>query len=249
MRILALEFYKNGRMKESFAFGGSLEKEKININKDYPASLQNYLIDTGKEVILVDTGLPVETPDFEDKPDQALYMGEKIANFKEALKNVGYAPEDISKVVLTHKHPDHAGELRMFNHAKIYISKIELEAMSVAGDNLVEVNFTDGQYKNFDKSQIISENIYIVPAYGHTTGNSLIVVYDNGIHYMIHGDVTYTDEALRQNQLSVVFEDKGQAIETLNKVRTFIKENDTVYLSTHTPEGVTSLKNKTIMKL
>lgn len=66
---------------------------------------------------------------------------------------------------------------------------------------------------------------------------------------MIHGDVTYTDEALRQNQLSVVFEDKGEAIETLNKVRTFIKENDTVYLSTHTPEGVTSLKNKTIMKL
>ncbi|MFL0165674.1 hypothetical protein [Candidatus Clostridium helianthi] len=67
---------------------------------------------------------------------------------------------------------------------------------------------------------------------------------------MIHGDVTYTDEALRQNQLSVVFEDKGQASETLNKVRTFIKENDTVYLSTHTPEAVTSLiKNKTIMKL
>ncbi|WP_271814440.1 hypothetical protein [Clostridium beijerinckii] len=66
---------------------------------------------------------------------------------------------------------------------------------------------------------------------------------------MIHGDVTYTDEALRKNQLSVLFEDKGQAIETLNKVRTFIKENNTVYLSTHTPEGVTSLKNKTIMKL
>lgn len=236
-------------MEESFAFGGSLEKEKINISKDYPASLQNYLIDTGKDVILVDTGLPVETPDFEDKPDQALYMGEKIANFKEALKNVGYTPEDVSKVVLTHKHPDHAGELRMFDHAKIYISKIELEAMNIAGDNLVEVNFTDGQYKNFDKSQIISENIYMLPAYGHTTGNSLIVVYDNGIHYMIHGDVTYTDEALRQNQLSVVFEDKGQAIETLNKVRTFIKENDTVYLSTHTPEGVTSLKNNTIMKL
>lgn len=30
MKILALEFYKNGEMKEGFAFGGSLEKEKIN---------------------------------------------------------------------------------------------------------------------------------------------------------------------------------------------------------------------------
>ena len=75
-------------MKEAFALGGSLEKEKINPNKEYPASLQNYLIDTGKEVILVDTGVPVETPDFEDKPDQAMYMGEKVANFIDALKNI-----------------------------------------------------------------------------------------------------------------------------------------------------------------
>ena len=66
---------------------------------------------------------------------------------------------------------------------------------------------------------------------------------------MIHGDVTYTDEALRQNQLSVVFEDKDLAKQTLENVRTFIKENNTVYLTTHTPEGLSSLKNNTIMKL
>lgn len=35
MKILALEFYKNGRMKETFALGGALEKEKINTNKEY----------------------------------------------------------------------------------------------------------------------------------------------------------------------------------------------------------------------
>lgn len=29
MKIVALEFYKNGRMNESFALGGSLEKEKL----------------------------------------------------------------------------------------------------------------------------------------------------------------------------------------------------------------------------
>ena len=249
MKILALEFYKNGWMKESFALGGSLEKKKIDPTKEYAASLQNYLIDTGKEVILVDTGLPIETPDFEEKSDQALYMGEKIANFKEALKNIGYEANDIDKVILTHKHPDHAGELRMFDHAKIYISKTEIEAMNIASDNIVAVNFTDGKYKNFDESQLISENIHMLPAYGHTTGNSLVVVESEDLYYMIHGDVTYTDEALKQNQLSVVFEDKNLAQETLNKVRTFIKENNTIYLSTHTPEGLSSLKNKTIMKL
>jgi glyoxylase-like metal-dependent hydrolase (beta-lactamase superfamily II) len=249
MKILALEFYKNGRMKESFALGGSLEKEKVNPNKEYPASLQNYLIDTGEEVILVDTGLPVETPDFEEKPDQSMYMGEKVANFKEALRNIGYEPKDVNKIILTHKHPDHAGELRLFDDAKIYISRIEADAMNLTNDNIIKVDFIDGQYKNFAKSQTISEHIIMVPAYGHTTGNSLVIAEINGVYYMLHGDVTYTDEALRQNQLSVVFEDKDLAKETLEKVRTFIKENDTVYLGTHTPEALDSLKNNIIMKL
>ena len=249
MKILALEFYKNGEMKEAFALGGSLEKEKINPDKKYAASLQNYLVDTGNDVILVDTGLPVETPNFEPKPDQMLYMGEKVADFKTALKSIGYEPKDVTKVLLTHKHPDHAGELRLFDHAKIYLSHVEADAMNLNGENVVKVDFKDGQYKNFEKSEIISENVIMIPAYGHTTGNSLILVKDNDKHFMIHGDVTYTDEALRQNQLSVVFEDKDLAKETLNTVRSFIKENDTVYLSTHTPEGLSSLKNNTIMKL
>lgn len=249
MKILALEFYNNGVMKESFALGGSLEKEKINDKKEYAASLQNYLIDTGKEVILIDTGLPVETPDFEFKPDQALYMGNKIATFTEALAKTGYKIEDVDKVILTHKHPDHAGELRLFDHAKIYISRIEADSMKIDSDNIVKVDFSDGQYKNFENSQIISDNIVMIPAYGHTKGNSLVIAFDNDINYMIHGDVTYTDEALRQEQLSVVFEDKDLAKQTLEKVRTFIKENNTVYLGTHTPESLSSLKNNTIMKL
>lgn len=249
MKILALEFYKNGRMKEAFALGGTLEKEKVNTDKVYPASLQNYLIDTGSEVILVDTGLPVETPDFEDKPDLPLFMGEKVANFKDALKNIGYEPKDVSKVILTHKHSDHAGELRLFDHAKIYMSHIEADAMEANGENIVRVDFTDGKYKNFDESQNISDNIVMIPAYGHTTGSSLIIVEDKGVYYMIHGDVTYTDEALRQNQLSVVFEDLELAKQTLGKVRTFIKENHTVYLGTHTPESLASLKDNIIMKL
>jgi len=249
MKIVALEFYKNGEMREAFALGGSMDKDKIDQTKIYPASLQNYLIDTGKELILVDTGLPVETKDFERKPDQMLYMGEKVADFVTALKNVGHKPEDIDKVIITHKHPDHSGEIRLFNNAKIYISEIEATAMKLEGDNIVKVTFEDGQYKNFDANKKIAEGITMLPAYGHTNGNSIVVVENEGLHFMIHGDITYTDEALRRNELSVVFEDKELAKVSLEKVRDFIKANDTVYISTHTPEGITSLANKTVMKL
>lgn len=249
MEIKALEFYRNGEMKESFAMGGSMDKEKIDENKTYPSSLQNYLIDTGDKVILVDTGLPVETPDFKKDPKQKIYTGEKVANFLEAMANVGYKPEDVDIVVLTHKHPDHAGELRLFGHAQIFVSQIEADAMKLEGENINRVTFKDGQYKNFEASEKIADGVVMLPAYGHTKGNSIVVAEDEGLHYLIHGDVTYTDEALRQNYLSIVFEDKESAAATLNKVREFVKENDTVYLSTHTPEGVTSLKEKSIMKL
>lgn len=249
MKIFALEFYKNGFMKEAFAFGGSVPKEEIDIKKTYEASLQNYLIDTGKEVILVDTGVPVETPDQKPSPEQMIYTGEKVNNFVDALKAVGYEPKDVDKIIVTHKHPDHTGELRLFNNAKIYISEIEANAMNLNGDNIVKVKFESGEYKNFKQSEKIAENLVMLPAYGHTKGNSIAVLELDGINYMFHGDVTYTDEALRKNALSVVFEDIDLAKETLENVREFIKNNDTVYLSTHTPEALVALKEKKIMKL
>ena len=249
MKILALEFYNNGFMREAFAFGGSAEKENIDQSKNYESSLQNYLIDTGKEVILVDTGVPVETPEVDPQPGQMIYQGKKVDNFVDALKNLGYEPKDVDKVIVTHKHPDHTGELRLFNHAKIYISEIEADAMKLDGDNIVRVKFESGPYKNFKQSEKIAENLVMLPAYGHTKGNSIAVLEADGLNYMFHGDVTYTDEALRRNELSVVFEDKDLARETLENVREFVKENDTVYLSTHTPEALISLKEKKIMKL
>jgi Zn-dependent hydrolases, including glyoxylases len=241
MKIIALEFYKNGEMKESFALGGSLSAEQIDPNKKYSASLQNYLIDTGNEVILIDTGLPIETPAFEKKEDQPLYMGEKVADFLQALESVGYKPEQVDKIIVTHKHPDHSGELRRFPNAKVYISRKEAESMKLEGEHIIPVDFKDGAFENFEQSEIISENLVMIPAYGHTTGNSLAILKKDEIYYLFHGDVTYTDEALRRKQLSVVFEDKEMAWDTLEKVRTFVEQNPTVYLSTHTPEALTSL--------
>ena len=249
MKIVALKFYENGEMTEDFAMGGSLAPEKLDMEKKYPSSLQNYLIDTGDDVILVDTGLPIEAPDQEKTPGAKLFIGTKVNDFVKALAKEGYKPEDVTKVILTHKHPDHSGEIRLFSHAEIFVSKIEADALKLNADNITKVEFEDGQYKNFENSKKIVHGVTMLPAYGHTTGNSIVIAEIDGLSYMLHGDVTYTDEALRRNQLSVVFEDKNAAAETLNRVRDFIKENDTVYLSTHTPEGVTSLEDKLIMKL
>ena len=66
---------------------------------------------------------------------------------------------------------------------------------------------------------------------------------------MFQGDITYTDEALYENKLSIFFEDLEKARNTLDNVREFVRNNHTVYLSTHTPLGYENLENKKIMDL
>ena len=229
MKIKAVKLYEGGSFTEEFVFGG---ENKADGRKDvsYPGSLQNFLIDTGSEVILVDTGLPSETP----------FKGyTKINDYVPALEALGYKPEQVSKILVTHKHPDHTGELRAFPNAKIYIAPEDADALKLTGDNVIRATYSDGAYHNFPQSQ----------KKGHTNGNSIVIAECDGVYYMMHGDVTYTDAALKANKLSIVFEDIKAARETLDLVREFIKKNPTVYLSTHTPEGVANLEGKVIMKL
>ena len=249
MKIEAVRLYEGGYMTQPFAMGGGVSEPIFDETKTYPSSLQNYVIDTGSEVILIDTGIPKESPDSPPKEGQKIYQGKRIDDYMTALEKLGYRPEQVTKILLTHKHPDHSGELRSFPNAKIYLSGAEADALKLEGDNIVRAAYEDGPYHNFEKSEKIAEGVYFLPAPGHTKGNSIVIVETDGLFYMIHGDITYTDAALIENRLSVVFEDVEAARETLLKARTFIEENPTVYLSTHTPESLTSLKEKRIMKL
>ena len=121
--------------------------------------------------------------------------------------------------------------------------------MKLTGENIITPEFKDGAFYNFPESENIAENVWMLPAKGHTKGNSIVIVKDGDLFYMIHGDVTYCDAALKANNLSIIFEDKETARTTLDRVREFIKNNPTVYLSTHCPEGYENLEMKRIMKL
>lgn len=247
VQVKAVKLYDGGFMMKSFACGGGLPAGSIAEEK-LRSSLQNYVIDTGAEVILVDTGFPAES-EFPVTKDSVITFGDKVANYVDALKAAGYKPAQVSKILITHKHPDHTGELRHFPNAKIYISRIEADDMGLTGDNVVRVDFTDGAYKNFPACQKIADGVYYIFAPGHTKGNSIVIVEAGDKFYMIHGDVTYTDEALIENKLSVANEDLNAARDTLSKVRDFINANPTVYLSTHTPLGYENLAAQKIMTL
>ena len=250
MIIKAVKFRKDGFYTQPFAFGGEDGAEKFNPNIRYRGSLQNYLIDTGKEVILVDTGLPAGTPEEVPNENSFGFTGFDICNYMDAFKNLGYKPEQVTKILLTHRHADHSGELKSFPNAKIYVNEEETGAEELKGlNNIIPVKFTDGAYYNFPESQKVADGVYYIKAKGHTKGNSIVIVEDGGLFYMIHGDITYVDEALYQNKLSVVFDDLAAARETLDRVREFIKNHPTVYCGTHTPQGYENLEAKRVMDL
>ena len=250
MEIKAVKFRKDGFYTQPFAFGGEEGMDKYDPNIRYRGSLQNYLIDTGDEVILVDTGLPAGTP--EEAPDETslLYTGKDICTYMEAFAALGYRPEQVTKILLTHRHSDHSGELRSFPNAQIFVNAEELSADELQGlPNLVPVQFTDGAYFNFPESQKIRDGVTLIKAKGHTRGNSIIIVENDGLFYMIHGDITYIDEALYADKLSVVFDDLPAARETQDRIREFIRNHPTVYMGTHTPQGYENLEAKRIMDL
>lgn len=250
MIVKAVRLLDNGFMTRPFAMGGEEGTDKFDPSVRYRSSLQNFLIDTGDEVILVDTSVPAKMPEQVPDENTQIYMGTWVNNYIDALAKEGYKPEQVSKILITHKHADHTGELRHFPNAKIYASAEEAKADELKDyPNVVPVEFKDGAYHNFDATEIIADGVRLVQAKGHTTGNSIVIAEDGELFYMLHGDVTYTDEALYENKLSIVFEDIEAARDTLDRVREFIRNNPTVYLSTHTPLGYENLEEKKVMDL
>ena len=109
------------------------------------------------------------------------FTGKDICSYMEAFTALGYKPEQVTKILLTHRHADHSGELKSFPNAKIYVNKDEVSAAELQGlENLVPVEFTDGAYYIFPECQKIGEGIYLIKAKGHTNGNSIVIVEPDG---------------------------------------------------------------------
>lgn len=246
--IKAVRMYDHGFMNQQFAFGGEEGKDAFDEQIIYRSSLQNFLIDMGDEVILVDTGFQNDFAAPAKKLGGPLYMGDKVNDYMTSFAEMGYKPEQVTKILITHKHPDHTGALQYFPNAKVYISPEDADAMKLEGDNIILAEYKES-YKNFPRAEKIAEGLWFIDAKGHTKGNSIVVLEHDGLYYMFHGDVTYCDAALKANKLSIIFEDMAAARETLGRVRQFINDNPTVYLSTHCPEGYENLEMKRVMIL
>ena len=141
--IKAVRMFDNGFMNQSFAFGGEEGKAAFDEQIIYRSSLQNFLIDTDEGVILVDTGFRADFQAPARKLGAPLYMGELVDDYLSAFTKLGYSPEQVVKIIITHKHNDHTDALSFFPNAAIYIGKRAELLFSKLKMNRVQISLFD----------------------------------------------------------------------------------------------------------
>lgn len=154
-----------------------------------------FLIDTGSEYILYDTGCHPDANNGHWPPHHA-----KIFRFKATaeqqllnrLAQIGVKPEDIRKVVLSHMHLDHMGGVGLFPEAEVWAP----EADYVYAQTLVHLTTDVLAHKGYIRSELdtpvkqyylVKEDFELVPGIdvinlpGHTPGLlGLVVKLDGG---------------------------------------------------------------------
>jgi len=169
-----------------------------NLILDFP--YMGYLLQNGKQNILVDTGI------HEDNIIDGKAWGGCPAEggnryVLEALEKEGITPKDIDTVIYTHLHNDHAGCALLFPEAKTFFQKDEyinllnpLPTQKIRADfdnrtpgdlsKLKDIYMVDGDFE-------LPNGLKCYKLPGHTSGSMAIVVPTEEGRYVITGDIPH----------------------------------------------------------
>lgn len=169
-------------------------------------ALRPLLVVTGKERVLVDTGIG----DKWDSKNTDMYRIEHTYTIESSLARAGFRPEDVTKVVLTHLHFDHAGaatkpgptgkHIPRFPNARHYVQQREWEAAvnpnrrsraSYRPDDFLPVQAA-GLLELIDGPFALEPGLELLPTGGHTPGHQ-VVLLRSGVSTAIYwGDLIPT---------------------------------------------------------
>ncbi|KEI44922.1 MBL fold metallo-hydrolase [Saccharopolyspora rectivirgula] len=177
------------------------------------------LIETDRELVLVDTGFGTRdiTTDYEKLTRRWLLMTRPELNPSETavhqVAQLGYRPEDVRHIVLTHLDRDHIGGLPDFPHATVHLHDTEFETMQLGLDRgrYLRHQWAHGPHWSVHSSSEgekwfgfeavrdlpgLPPEILLVPLFGHTRGHTGVAVrtgdrwlLDAGDAYFAHGQL------------------------------------------------------------
>jgi glyoxylase-like metal-dependent hydrolase (beta-lactamase superfamily II) len=162
-------------------------------------SINAYLINTGSQLFLVDTGA-------------GELFGASGGQLVTSIRAAGYQPEQVDAVLLTHVHTDHSGGLvvagkRVFPNARVYADKRDVDywLSSANADKAPEglkprfqearASLTPyaevGQLETFMGNTQLAPGIRTLETPGHTPGHTFYVVESQGQKLVFWGDVMH----------------------------------------------------------
>lgn len=155
-----------------------------------------FLIEGGKELILVDTGMA-----WTERADKyhhgGSYQPEGMA-IHEQLAKVGYSCVDVDKVIFTHMHWDHIYYMEKFTKAQFIASRVEYEFAL----NPIPLYYKSYEYPALglrrpfeglkidlvDGEEEIVEGVRVFPTPGHSPGHQSVEVDTKDGSYICMGD-------------------------------------------------------------
>lgn len=179
-----------------------------------PMSLHCPLAVDGRNVILVDTGLG----DRLSEREHALYKVERRGGLAARLHEIGIEPEDVTHVVLTHLHFDHAGGVvtrtaagglrPAFPHARHFVQRMELESARWPRDERSAAAYRHALeclepleqarlLEVLDGPTALSPRLRVVVTGGHTPSHQCPILSDAGQSFLHLGDIAPTRAHLK----------------------------------------------------
>ena len=237
-----------------------------------PLPILAWLIEHPEGLIVLDTG---ETPRVSEPgyftrwhPYYRFALRERVAPEDEIgpqIRQLGFSPDDVRWVVLSHFHTDHAGGLASFPNSEILCSRVDFEySRGVVGrargflpqhwpdwfsPTLVEPGARP--FGPFARSMPLTAagDVHLLPTPGHTPGHLSVALEDGETVFLFAADASYSEQLLIDGVADGVSPDPGAARATLARIRQLAAERPTVYLPTHDPAAVVRLTRRHVVSV
>jgi N-acyl homoserine lactone hydrolase len=207
-----------------------------------------FLVEHEQGRVLFDTGVHpkwLDTPDDTDGTFQLEVTEDHLVTRR--LATLGLKPEDISHVIVSHLHFDHAGGLKFFPHASIYTNTAELRFAYWPAvfqrefydrddfDHPMNWVTVTGEHDVFGDGRVV-----ILPTPGHTPGHqSLAVELASGMH-VLAGDASYWSSKMRERRLPAILWSPDEMVRSWEKLEELERLRGARLIFTHDPDYLES---------
>jgi glyoxylase-like metal-dependent hydrolase (beta-lactamase superfamily II) len=203
-----------------------------------------FLVNTGKQLILVDAGA-------------GTWFGAAFGRLANSLRSAGYTVDQVDLVLVTHLHSDHIGGLttqdgtRVFPNADIYVAKAEsdfwlspeiaakapkdAQPFFQSAQAIAAPYIKAGKWHTFSGSEPVVDGVRVVPLPGHTPGHTGYEFSSKGQKILFWGDIIHAQRVqLQHPEVTVVFDiDPTAAAATRNQLLPKLAREDVVIAGPH----------------